>query len=99
LAWRVEIDDRAWTHAPPAVRDALRRHAKTLAKRPHEAGDILRRRPTRFKDAPNLYRCPALPDGWRALYVIDTLRPDQRVVRIVFLGTHKEYERLLGYRG
>lgn len=53
------------------------------------------RRMQRRYDLTNLWRLP-LPDGWRLLYTILALE-QQNAVLILWIGTHTEYNRLLGY--
>lgn len=98
MTWEVHVDLALRARAPPHVwgrADAARaEHAHEQAlggRRPAEA------RPSAVRGVPNLYRAPALPDGWRALYVIGTDAFMPRRVLIVWLGAHKEYDRLLGY--
>ena len=88
--------------APVAVGEAFRRHARALTTDPWRKGDKLSPKGTRgpawLRSVPNLYRMAALPEGWRALYTIEAAHDatPARVI-IVWLGTHKQYDRLLGY--
>jgi hypothetical protein len=91
--------------APSAVQEALRRQARTLAGDPQHGTFIavgrvpketLRRWQARVGALPNLWKVD-LPDGWRALYTIGSDGP-LRVVIVIEVVRHKEYDRLLGYK-
>ena len=61
-------------------------------------GDRLQKsRIPRSMHCPNLWRLP-LPQGWRMLYTVIGLAEDVTQVVILWIGTHKEYDRLFGYR-
>lgn len=50
-----------------------------------------------FKDIPN-HRHADLPGAWRACWTIYTLAGgDRERVTVLFLGTHKEYDRVYGF--
>lgn len=49
-----------------------------------------------FKDIPN-HRHTDLPGVWRASWTIYNVDGGERVT-VIFLGTHKEYDRLYGFR-
>ncbi len=49
-----------------------------------------------WKDAPN-HRHADLPSAWRAAWTIRSSDGKERVT-VLFLGTHKEYEELYGFR-
>ena len=61
-------------------------------------GDPIERRkwPSRFRDRPNLYRL-SLPNGFRAIYTVLFIQGEGHIVRIDWVGDHKEYDRLFGY--
>lgn len=44
----------------------------------------------------NLWRLP-LPEGWRALYSIQAGPEGATMILFLFIGTHKQYDRLMGY--
>jgi mRNA-degrading endonuclease RelE of RelBE toxin-antitoxin system len=44
----------------------------------------------------NLWRLP-LPGGWRLLYTVLVQEKDRGIL-VLWIGTHKEYDRLFGYR-
>lgn len=99
MTWSVVRDDDEWDQANALAREGLRRHKARLTSDPFSAGERLQKShfPRRFKDAPNLFRL-ALPDGWRALYVVHTRPKAAARVEIVFIGDHKRYDRLFGYK-
>lgn len=99
MAWAVSRDADEWANANALAREGTLRHKTRLQTDPFTAGDRIQRNhfPRRFKDAPNLFRL-ALPDGWRALYVVHTRPRDEARVEIVFIGDHKRYDRLFGYK-
>ena len=82
----------------------MRREAKDLARDP-QAGTFvsvtrvpkatIRRWEGRVGKVTNLYRLD-LRDAWRALYMIGSDGP-LRVVLVVEVFRHKDYERVLGY--
>ncbi len=45
---------------------------------------------------PCLFRCE-LPQAYRCVYCVLTLPGSEREIRIVWLGSHKRYDRLFGY--
>ena len=49
-----------------------------------------------FKDIPN-HRHTDLPSAWRCSWTIYNIDGGERVT-VVFLGTHKEYDRLYGFQ-
>lgn len=100
MAWKVVRDEAEWSKATPLARDGLLRFRARLETDPFVVGDRIQRTlfPHRFRHAPNLFRL-ALPDGWRALYVVHTRPRGEARVEIVFIGDHKRYERLFGFRG
>lgn len=93
------VDEEEWTAAPSLQQAAIRRHAPRLKSDPAALGERVQadRVPKRFRHYRNLYRL-ALPDGWRALYTIRVRKDVPPGVRIVFIGDHKRYDRLFGYR-
>ncbi|MHB8604471.1 MAG: hypothetical protein ACYDCK_04380 [Thermoplasmatota archaeon] len=92
------VDEAEWRATPPLQRTAIRRGAERLKSTPSTVGERIRAEqiPKRFRAYGNLYRL-ALPDGWRALYTIRVRKDVPPGVRIVFIGTHKRYDRLFGY--
>ncbi len=82
----------------------MRRKAKDLAKDP-QAGTFvpltrvpkakMRRWEMRVGKVTNLYKLD-LPGAWRALYTIGSDGP-LRVVLVVEVLRHRDYERVLGY--
>ncbi|HLE98219.1 MAG TPA: hypothetical protein VI997_12675 [Candidatus Thermoplasmatota archaeon] len=99
MVWRVVKDEAEWASANEHAREGLRRFRGRLRSDPFAVGDRIQRDhfPRRFRAAPNLFRL-ALPDGWRALYVVHTRPRDEARVEIVFIGDHRRYDRLFGYR-
>lgn len=95
--------ERQFQSAPKEVSEALRRKAKDLAKDP-QAGTFvpvarvpkatMRRWEARVGKVTNLYKLD-LPGGWRALYTIGSDGP-LRVVLVLEVVRHKDYERALG---
>lgn len=93
-------DKRQHDALPKVVKTALARKAEDLSLDPFGEGERIQRAlwPKPFRLFPNLFRL-ALPQGRRALYTIRAA-PDEDVkgvVEIVWIGTHKEYDRLFGY--
>ena len=96
--------ERQFRFAPKDVQEALRRKAKDLAIDP-QAGTFvpvarvprstLRRWEARVGKVTNLYKLD-LPGAWRALYTIGTEGP-LRVVLVLEVLRHRDYERVLGY--
>ncbi|HEV8360557.1 MAG TPA: hypothetical protein VGR28_08900 [Candidatus Thermoplasmatota archaeon] len=99
MEWSIVRDEEEWSRASALAREGLLRFRTRLETDPFAVGDRIQRTlfPRKFRDAPNLFRL-ALPDGWRALYVVHTKPPGEGRVEIVFIGDHKRYERLFGYR-
>jgi hypothetical protein len=97
--FHVEVDDEEWSAAPSAQRQAIKRLLPRLQEEPTRAGDRIQRAriPKPYREYAAFYRIP-LPDGWRALYGLRSRRDEPAVVRIVFIGDHKRYDRLLGYK-
>ncbi|MFA5860181.1 MAG: hypothetical protein WDA16_00660 [Candidatus Thermoplasmatota archaeon] len=95
----VAVDEREWAAAPPLQQGAIRRHVLRLKSDPAGLGERIQteRVPKKFHHYGNLYRL-ALPEGWRALYTIRVRKDVPPGVRIVFIGDHKRYDRLFGYR-
>lgn len=96
---------RQFAAAPRAVRQRLRALARELAVDP-QAGvfippvDVHRRGTLakwerRVGSIRNIYKLD-LPSGWRALYTIGT-RGERRVIMVLEIVDHKQYERLMGY--
>ena len=82
----------------------MRRKAKDLAKDPQTGTFVsvtrvpkatMRRWEVRVGKVTNLYKLD-LPGAWRALYTIGSDGP-LRVLLVVEVFRHKDYERVLGY--
>lgn len=95
---------KQFSRAPRPVQQDLRRKAKQLAHDPQRGTFIgIRRVPkttlakwdARVGVQLNLYKLD-LSGGWRALYAVGSDGP-LRVVVILEVVDHKEYDRLLGY--
>lgn len=52
--------------------------------------------PKAWRDRPNLNRLE-LPNGFRAIYTVLFVQGEGRIVRIDWIGDHKEYDRPFGY--
>jgi hypothetical protein len=96
--------ERQFANAPREIRDSLRRHARRLGDDPQVGTYVpvrtvpkstLRRWQTRVGPVDRLYKLD-LPRFWRALYVVRT-EGANRVVLVIELLSHGDYERLLGY--
>lgn len=99
MSFDLAVDDVEWATTPALQREAIKRHAARLKSEPARVGERIQRDrvPKRFQAYANLYRL-ALPEGWRALYTIRVRKDVPPGVRIVFIGDHKRYDRLFGYR-
>lgn len=91
--------------APKAVQRQLRELAGNLVEDPH-AGEYVpvadvhnkgtvKKWERRVGRVRNLYKLE-LSDGWRALYTVGS-RGAERVVMVLEVIDHKQYERLMGY--
>lgn len=62
-------------------------------------GDAIQRHlwPTSYASLPNLYRLE-LPGAFRALYAVLFIQGEGHIVRIEWVGDHKQYDRLFGYK-
>jgi hypothetical protein len=96
--------ERQFREAPREVQKALRRKAQEVAADPQLGTFVAMTRvprSTRQKwerrvgPVQNLYKLD-LPGAWRALYTIGSDGP-LRVVLVLEVLRHKEYERVLGY--
>jgi hypothetical protein len=93
----IEVDAREFSLAGPAQRKKLRELRPRLLADPFLGDRIPRDRvPHRFRDLPNLFRLE-LPGAWRALYTIATRPGRVELIRVVWIGDHKRYDRLFGY--
>lgn len=91
--------------APASIQDELRGWARELAGDPQLGEYVppasvhnkatLRQWQARVGPVKNLYKLE-LADGWRALYTIGSRGP-HRIVMVLEVVRHKEYERLMGY--
>lgn len=54
--------------------------------------------PRPFRDLPNLYLVPELPHRFRVLYTVIRHPREGVLVRIEWVGDHREYDELFGYR-
>lgn len=99
LSFDLAVDEDEWSGAPSLQQEAIRRIARRLKAEPAEVGERIQadRIPKRLRVYANLYRL-ALPGGWRALYTIRVRKDVPPGVRIVFIGDHKRYDRLFGYK-
>lgn len=95
---------RQFDKAPRHVQADLRRKARALSLDPQRGAFVVlpkvpkatrRRWEARVGSFANLYRLP-LAGAWRALYTVGTEGP-LRVVLILEVVDHREYDRLLGY--
>lgn len=102
---RVEIDQRVAEHLRGALSRGeferrwvdLGRVADRLRKNPSRGQRIATARiPAMFGPLGNLWRM-AMPGGWRMLYSLSTARDGASLVRIVWVGDHRAYDRLFGY--
>ena len=91
--------------APADVQESLRRQDRTLVQDPQHGTFIatgrvpkeaLRRWQARVGALANLWKLD-LPQGWRALYTVGSDGP-LRVVFVIEVVRHKDYDRLLGYK-
>lgn len=96
--------ERQFQASPQEVQGALRRLAAVLRQDPqHGAFVVLRRVPRetrhrwerRVGRIANLYKLD-LPGAWRALYTVGS-EGSLRVVLVLEIVSHAEYDRLLGY--
>lgn len=99
MSFDLAVDEAEWARAPSLQQEAIRRHAARLKSEPTRVGERIQaeRIPRKYRDYSNLYRL-ALPDGWRALFTIRVRKDAAPGVRILFIGDHKRYDRLFGYR-
>lgn len=91
--------------APTPLQAEVRRVAKALAANP-QAGEYVPLKDVfnkatrktwtaRVGKLTNLYKVE-LRDGWRLLYTVGSRGPE-RVVLVIEMVDHKQYERLMGY--
>jgi hypothetical protein len=94
----VVVDEGEFRAAGLAQRKKLREHAGRLRREPF-FGDRIPRRllPQRFRGLPNFFRLE-LPGAWRALYTVASHPTEGTQVRIVWIGDHRRYDALFGYR-
>ena len=97
LTFEVVVDEGEFRRAPSPQRRKLRQLGRRLREEPY-LGDRIRQGlwPAKFRLMPNLYRLE-LPDGWRALYTVSTHPRTGDMVKIVWIGDHRQYERLFGF--
>lgn len=96
MSWLVTVDAAVWDGLPAERQAEVRKLKARLAADPFAFGDKIRRELIpRALDVPNLYRAE-LRDGWRMVYTVRT-KDVPPTVRVLFIGTHKKYDRLLGY--
>lgn len=91
--------------APKAIQRRLRELAPDLKEDPHAGAyvpvadvhnkETIKRWERRVGHVRNLYKLE-LADGWRSLYTVGS-RGAGRVVMILEVVDHKQYERLMGY--
>jgi hypothetical protein len=94
----VTADPKQVLMLPPSAEKALKERIKPALERDPFHGDRLRRDlwPKRFRGFPNLFRFE-LPGAHRGVYSVLTHPGRNREVRILWLGNHKQYDRLFGY--
>ena len=96
---RVEVDVHRmeFRSAGPLQQRKLLELAQRLAGDPYLGSRLPRRLvPKAFRHLPNVHRLP-LPDGWRALYSVEAVRPGLVRIAIFWIGNHNRYSRLFGY--
>ena len=94
----VTIDERLHASLAPTRKRQVREAALKLKERPFLGDRVQRDRwPKSMKGFANLFRL-GLPDGWRLLYTVASSPTFGRELRIVWMGDHKAYDRLVGYR-
>jgi len=93
----VVVDEKEFRLSGDLHRRKLREYVAGLKKEPF-LGDRIPRRlvPKRFRELLNLFRLE-LPEGWRALYTVASGPAAGTQIRIVWMGNHTRYERLLGF--
>lgn len=96
---RLTADAKEVGKLPDAAQDALRSRLKPALLADPFSGDRIRRElwPKRFRHLPNLFRFE-LPEAHRGVYSVLTHPGRGREIRIVWLGNHKRYDRLFGYK-
>ncbi len=98
---RLHVDaKKAFTALDDAQRRKLMQWKERLERDP-TVGDQIRRNRiprelVRKYELTNLWRLPLL-DGWRLLYSIVTHPAEGKATIVLWIGDHKEYDRLLGY--
>jgi hypothetical protein len=95
---RLTADPKQVDRLPAKVQAVLKRTVKPALLKDPFFGDRIRRElwPKRFRELPNLFRFE-LPDAHRGVYSVLTHPGREREIRIVWLGNHKQYDRLFGY--
>lgn len=95
---RLTADAKQAAKLPEAVQTGLRSKVKPELLADPFWGDRIRRElwPKRFKHLPNLFRFE-LPNAHRGVYSVLTYPGQPREIRVVWLGNHKQYDRLSGY--
>lgn len=95
---RLTADSKQVARLPDLVQSVLRSKVKPALLADPFWGDRIRRNlwPKQFRELPNLFRFE-LPDAHRGVYSVLTYPGNEREVRIVWLGNHKQYDRLFGY--
>jgi len=95
---RITVDSKQVDKLPDTAQSALRKKVKPALVADPFWGDKIRRElwPKRYKHLPNLFRFE-LPDAHRGVYSALTYPGQPREIRIVWLGNHKQYDRLFGY--
>jgi hypothetical protein len=95
---RVTAESQQVDRLPAPAQTALRNKVKHALLADPFWGDRIRRElwPKEFRHLPNLFRFE-LPDAHRGVYSVLTHPGREREIRIVWLGSHKRYDRLFGY--
>ena len=93
------VDEKEWEKTPRLQREAIQRVAPRLKIAPAGVGQRIPRAkwPQELSHFENLFRLP-LPEGWRALYTVRVRKDVPAGVRIAFIGDHRRYDRLFGYK-
>ena len=95
---RLTADSKQLAKLPDVVQSALRAKVKPALVKDPFWGDKIRKElwPKPYRNLPNLFRFE-LPDAHRGVYSVLTYPGCEREIRIVWLGNHKQYDRLFGY--
>lgn len=93
----VAVQKRMRKRVPGRIQDAFQGAIELLARDPYgPSPDMKRSWRDVWGDLPN-HRHLDLPDGWRLCYTIVEAPEQEAVVRILFVGTHREYDHKYGF--